>query len=178
MGNFCYSFFESDKNYEVFTEKTPRLELSLSSDKVIVDLNSPNAKLKKSPSTPKKIKKSESRSEILSRKSADIEAAKKKKKKKPDIKYKIEIKYSEKQIVNPGECFYIKNLSYSKNSKKVKYKPKILRFNTIIDKTTESKFHEQMKLYNDIDKVLEDFANHVNIVLRSSKEDEEEIIII
>jgi len=87
-------------------------------------------------------------------------------KKKKDIKYVIEIKYSDKQFVNADECFYIKNIGSYKSKKIDHFLPKKIRFNTLIDKVMESNFNEQLKESQDIDKVLDEFTKVANIILK------------
>lgn len=146
MGSFnCYAV-DHDKAVEIKTDSNnPTINISLT----YTNENS-NAQTK-----------------LMKNSSRDNMRPKGARKKKKDIKYSLEVKYTERQVVNDDDCFYIKNLISTNNKGKItNFRPRQIRFETLIDKVTEARFTQQLQETHDIDRVFADFQKIANIILK------------
>ena len=95
MGSFnCYAV-DHDKAIEIKTEtNNPTINISLTYTN----------------------ENSNAQSKLMKNSSRDNMRPKGSRKKKKDIKYSLEVKYTERQVVNDDDCFFIKNLISSNNN--------------------------------------------------------------
>ncbi len=158
MGMNCYSLFYAEKAELTTEPKNPIVNINVS----INNIN--NNKAEDSQEILNSVK-------VLGPVEAPVEepldTEKKKKKHDKNIKYIIEIIYSDKQIIDPDECFYVKNIQIIKSSKKIDYHPKKIVFEPFINRETENQIQEQLTQSKNIDKVLEDLSKNTNINLKS-----------
>ena len=87
--------------------------------------------------------------------------------KSPITKYKIAIKYSPRQVINPRECFFIKNTSRKNIDTKNDIQHRKIKLQSILDRINQKNFNAQMKETKNIDLVFNEFVKQTSEYLNS-----------